>query len=258
MSTSENIFFTRDRVLEELWQTAPPATDFFDPAMVSGLPEAAQRYLLHALAPGAPLAHAVRLRMHGSLRLKGEWHPLEADQVLRWDRGFVWRARVSMNGAPVTGFDRWVDGKGAMRWKMFGLFPIATAAGPDVARSAAGRFNIESIWMPAVLLGEGVRWTEHDRSHTDIVVRAHGEESHIDLTIDDRGAVTAMKMPRWQTPEGDGTPHYEDFGGLSDQERTFQGITIPTNLRVGWYFGTDRFEPEGEFCRLTIDEAEVR
>lgn len=257
MNTSEHLFFTRDRVLENLWETAPATTRAFDPSMVSGLPPAARRYFLHALAPGAPLAHTVRLRMHGSLRLKGEWHAFEADQVLRWDRGFVWRAKVGMNGLPVTGFDRLVDGEGAMRWKMLGLFPVATAHGPDVARSAAGRFHLESCWLPAVLLDGDVRWTEHDAAHPEACVRAHGEESHIELTLGESGALRAMKAPRWHTPEA-GPPHYEDFGGIAEEERTFDGVTIPTRFRVGWYYGTDRFEPEGEFCRLTIDGAEMR
>lgn len=31
-----------------------------------------------------------------------------------------------------------------------------------------------------------------------------------------------------------------------------------TRLRVGWYFDSERFEPEGEFFRAPIDEAIYR
>jgi hypothetical protein len=34
--------------------------------------------------------------------------------------------------------------------------------------------------------------------------------------------------------------------------------TIPTRVRVGWYFGTSRFESEGEFFRATIEDAIFR
>jgi len=41
-------------------------------------------------------------------------------------------------------------------------------------------------------------------------------------------------------------------------ESTFSDYTIPTRLRIGWYFGTDRFEPYGEFSRCIVEEATYR
>jgi len=248
---------TRDRVFDDLWQTAPAATEVFDPAQVAGLPPAAQRYLLHALAPGAKLATTARLRMHGTIRLGADWHPFEADQILRWDRGFVWRAKTRMKGLPVAGFDRWVEGQGAMRWKLLNIVPVMTGDGPDITRSAAGRFNIESIWLPAVLLGNDVRWTESDATPPEAIVRAHGEESHLELVLGESGALRSVKMARWGNPDG-GVSHYEDFGGVAEEERTFDGITVATKLRIGWFFGTERFEREGEFIRVNVDEIAFR
>jgi hypothetical protein len=49
-----------------------------------------------------------------------------------------------------------------------------------------------------------------------------------------------------------------DFGGILEEEGTFCGYTIPTRLRIGWYFGSERFESEGEFFRATIDDAIYR
>jgi len=42
------------------------------------------------------------------------------------------------------------------------------------------------------------------------------------------------------------------------RERSFGGYTLPTRLRAGWHFGTERFESEGEFFRVTIDDAVFR
>lgn len=64
-------------------------------------------------------------------------------------------------------------------------------------------------------------------------------------------------MPHWGNPGG-AEFGYEDFGGVVVEEGTFGDYTIPTRLRIGWYFGTDRFEPEGEFFRVTVDEATYR
>jgi hypothetical protein len=48
------------------------------------------------------------------------------------------------------------------------------------------------------------------------------------------------------------------MNGLRSGEKAFDGITIPSTLRIGWYFGSDRFETEREFFRVTIDHAEFR
>jgi len=71
------------------------------------------------------------------------------------------------------------------------------------------------------------------------------------------GRVVSVKLKRWGSPDG-GHFHYSDFGGVADEERTFGGYTIPTRLRIGWYFGSDRFDTEGEFFRVTVDGAEFR
>ena len=113
-----------DRNLEALWDEAPKTTATFDPAMVDPLPEPARRYLLHTFAPGAPLASAARLDMHGEIRLQGVWYPFEAEQVLSWERGFVWHARAKVKGLPVSGFDRLIDGEGAMRCMKMALADV--------------------------------------------------------------------------------------------------------------------------------------
>jgi len=52
----------------------PPSIEAgrFDPASLNDLDEPVRRYLSHALAPGAPLAPGVRLRMTGRIRV-GAW-----------------------------------------------------------------------------------------------------------------------------------------------------------------------------------------
>jgi len=58
-------------------------------------------------------------------------------------------------------------------------------------------------------------------------------------------------------PEG-GDYHPVAFGGYLDEDRKFGPLTIPTRMRVGWYFGSERFETEGEFFRATVEAAEFR
>lgn len=251
----------RDREFDDLWGEGAPSR-LFDRSLLAALPGAAQRYLSHAIAPGALVASAVRLKMHGEIKLKDEWLPFHADQVIRWHRGFVWRARTTVKGLPVTGSDRWIDGHGSMRWKMLGLIPVMTADGPDISRAALGRVQIESLWLPTVLLAPDVRWTAPDPGHVGIDLHLADQAGHLDLSLQASGRLRTACISRWGNPEGTGDEHSEyrniPFGCIASAERTFGGITVPSVMRVGWYFGTHRFELEGEFFRVTVDDAEFR
>lgn len=245
-----------DRELESLWRSAPPASERFDRARIGHLPPAARRYLEHTLAPGTPLARAARLEMHGNIRLDGAWCPFTATQVLRWDRGFVWHAHTRIRGLPVSGADREVDGEGEMKWKLLGIVPVMSAKGPEITRSAAGRLHAEAIWLPGALLDPGVAWSA-DGDQPSFTVEAHGETTCVALHLEPTGALRAMKLARWGDVDG-GDFRYVDFGGYAANDRTFEGVTVPTEYRIGWYFGSDRFETEGEFFRCTIDALEHR
>lgn len=239
----------------DLWREAPAATARFDPTCLAGLPEGARRCLGHALAPGAPLARAVRLTMRGTIRL-GDWHPFEAEQVIVQGRGMVWAARVRMKGLPIRGSDRLLDGQGAMRWALFGLIPFLRAGGPDITRSARGRLRAETIWLPSLLADPAVAWTETE-GRLAARVPVDGEAGDLELGTDAEGRLRDVRLLRWGNPGG-GAFREVPFGGLMEAEGTFQGLTIPTRVRVGWEFGTDRFEPEGEFFRAEITGAEFR
>jgi hypothetical protein len=247
---------TKDLSLDELWESAPAGERTFRPGQVSALPDPARHYLEHAIAPGTQLTSAVWLHMHGEIKLR-RWLPFTAQQVIRWGHGMLWSATVRMYGMPIRGFDRLVDGAGAMRWKLFGVIPVMTASGTDIMRSAAGRVQAESVWLPSALCGDDVSWMAPDSSHLHAECNAYGQPASLQLAVDDNGRLESVKLACWGNPEG-AEFHYVDFGGVVEEERRFGGYTIPTRLRVGWYFDTDRFESDGEFFRVTIDDAMYR
>jgi len=247
---------TRKPSIDGLWNAVRSGQRAFRSDQLSGLTEAARRYFEHAIAPGAPLASAVRLRMHGEIKLE-RWLPFTAEQVIHWGHSMIWNATVRMNGMPIRGFDRLVDGEGAMRWKLFGIVPIMTASGPDITRSAAGRVMAESVWLPSVLCGDDVSWGAQDSFHPHARLTVQDEPGELVLAIDAQGRLTTLTLPRWGNPGG-AAFQYVDFGGVAEEEGRFGGYTIPTRLRVGWYVGTDRFEADGEFFRVTIDDAAYR
>lgn len=242
--------------LDSFWETAPPPAGSFQPERLADLPAPARRYLEQAIAPGTPLAQAVRLKMHGRIKLNG-WRSFRAEQVIRWDRGMIWKATVRMMGLPIRGSDRLVDGVGTQRWKLLGLIPVMTASGPDVTRSNAGRLAAETVWLPSVLARDEVTWAAVDDRRVRAHFVVHGHSVKIALTVDAQGRLESVQLSRWGDPGG-GPFREADFGGFIEEEDAFGGYTIPTRLRIGWYPGTERFAAEGEFFRATVDAVTYR
>jgi hypothetical protein len=254
---TENLTKTQKISIDELWESSPMTEQFFNPELLTNLPATARLYLQHTIAPGAKLASAVRLRMHGEIKLGQKWHHFKGEEVICSNRGMIWQATTWMQGLPIWGADRLVDGVCAVQWKMLGLFPVMQAAGTDVTRSGIGRMQGESVWLPSVLCHPDIVWTEMDSNHVRADFTTLGEQVELLLTIDDIGRLEQAKFHRWGNPEG-GEHHYVDFGVVVEEERSFGDYTIPTCLRAGWFFDSNRFESEGEFFRCKIDNAIYR
>ena len=252
---------TKPGSLRDLWEPPPVSPATFDPTTLGSLPPLARRYLSWAIAPATPLASAVQLQMHGTLKLGDRWHRFTGEEVIRWQRGMIWRATTWMQGLPIVGSHRLVDGEGTMRWKLLGLLPVMQASGEDVARSGAGRIQGEAVWLPSVFCNPAIHWTALSDSQLQAEFTAFGEPAHLTLTLDERGAIQQVALRRWGNPDGEGY-RYDTFGVIATASGTFSGYTIPTQIRAGW-FGSDapqgtlrdRFEREGEFFRCTIDRA---
>jgi hypothetical protein len=226
----------------------------FDPAMLTDLPEPARRWLGHAIAPGTPMWRSAELTMHGQIRL-GRWRSFTARQILSPPDGYIWAAAARVAGLPVTGFDRLSAGTGQMSWRLLGLFPVMTASGPDVARSASGRLVGELALLPTAF--PAASWLRGHRPGTATATLQLGPHTETaELTVCDDGRLLEVRVERWGNPGGAPFGRYP-FGVAVEAESVFGGITIPSVLRAGWWRGTER-QAEGEFFRARITGAVFR
>jgi hypothetical protein len=245
---------TEIKQMEQMLQVNTSASKIFTQEMIQELPEPVQRYFSHAIAPGTPLATFVRLTMRGRIRLtpEGTWMPLQAEEVLS-TKGFVWRATAGRDLMQIQGADCYLQGKGQMRFSLWGLIPVISTRSPDVIRSGLGRLAGEFFWLPSALLpDQGVNWRAIDQNTIQANLKIDGESITLTFEIDDQGRLLRGFLPRW----GDQTEdkHYAEipFGGIHQAERTFGGYTIPSRMGAGWWFGTDRYF---EFILTTIEQA---
>jgi hypothetical protein len=233
---------------------APAPDRAFTPDLVTGLPGPARRWLTRAIAPGTPLWSSVQLTMRGQIKLSA-WRPFTARQVLA-PSGFIWAATARVARLPVTGFDRYNSGSGQMRWRLLGLIPVMSGSGADVTRSAAGRLAGEATcWLPTAF--SAASWAPGPEADTAVATRRiGGEDEAVQIRVAPDGRLVEGLLPRWGNPDGQPFARYP-FGIAFDTERAFGGVTIPSVIRAGWWWGTPR-QDAGEFFRAEITQALFR
>ncbi|MEX5299763.1 hypothetical protein RCG67_13410 [Kocuria sp. CPCC 205292] len=238
--------------LERPGPQPPPAVDA---AAVAALPEPARRWLERAVPPGTPAWSVAELSMRGEIRLGGSWRAFSARQLLVPGTGFVWAARTRVLGLPVAGYDRYGPGGGELRWRLLGLVPVMSAAGPDITRSAAGRLAGESITVPPACLG--AEWSEGPDPDTAVMSWVlDGVREDALLRVDPEGRLRELSMQRWGDPDGTGFGRHP-FGVALSEEADVGGVRVPTVLRAGWAWGTDR-QTAGEFFRARLEDVRFR
>ena len=249
LSISDNSKMNRIR---SSLQVSGDSEKVFSPEMVEGLPDVAQRYLLHAIKPGTPLACRVELKMSGMLKPKeaGPWMPLQATQILTPGRGFIWKAKAKAAGPIFMNVtDHYANGEGRMRVALFGLLPMVNISNPDIARSGAGRLMGECVWLPTAFLPRnGAVWQEVDSLHAKVTLTVDDLSAALTLTIDKQGRLKEVVLPRWK----DDIKEFVPFGVAIKEEQEFGGYTIPSQLHGGWWYGSEKYS---EFFRFTIEQA---
>jgi hypothetical protein len=247
-----------DQEVNQIWRSLEvvPRENRFTQDMVAELPAPVQRYFLHAIALQTPLADSVSLKMSGSFRLGQDkpWLPMEAKQIISAPKGFIWKAAI--NRGLFQGADYYANKSGRMRFSLWGLIPVVNAQSPDIARSAIGRFAGELVWLPSALLPQrGVNWKAIDERTIEASLKIDGEPITLTMIIDPDGKLLKLSFLRWGDRTPDGSNAYIPFGGEYQEERTFAGFTIPSQISAGWWFGTDDYF---EFFRATVEQAEFR
>jgi hypothetical protein len=235
--------------------SVPPTV--FDPAFLSALEEPVQRYLNHALAPGTVVAGGRRLNMDGRIKVGRRWLAFDAVQEMSRDgHAFTWTARAGLGPIrPLRVVDRYRLGAGSTEGRLFGRLRFMHADDENTARSAAGRAAVESVMDPASLLPDnGVSWqAERD----DLIIARFDvspEHAEVRLHIDAIGALRAVEIMRWGNV-GQDSFGYIPFGGDVHAERRFGDLVLPSELTIGWRYGTARYRP---FFHATIHDSRGR
>ncbi|MEE4164240.1 MAG: DUF6544 family protein [Woeseiaceae bacterium] len=226
-------------------QPTTPAS--FEPLMVSGLPDPAQRFFRFSIAPGTPLYTVADIAMEGEFSLGTKaapnYMPMRARQILAGPHGFIWRVRAG-DKVWFSGSDGADETTSWSRFRLFGLVPVARAGdNDDHARSAFGRQISEAVfWTPAALLpGDGIEWQPVDDTTARVTVTHKGLVQAVDVTVSDDGRATKVVFQRWSDANPAKKYQLQPFGGYLSEYREFGGFRLPTRVEAGNHFETDDY-----------------
>jgi hypothetical protein len=201
-----------------------PVTD----ADLGDVPEPARRYLRFMGVVGRRRDWSFLVRLTGRFRRPGQgWMPFDAWQfnanrpVTRVFHMRIDFARV----VPMVGRDSYVEGRGAMRGKLLGLFTVADGSGPEFDQSELVTYLNDAIVLcPSMLLDGSTSWAVADDGSFDVSLTDRGntvtarvfvgpDGALRDFATDDRWCdlPSGLVRARWTTPidgwtEVDGRP----------------------------------------------------
>ena len=207
------------------------------------LPDPIQRWLIASGVVGKPRVQTVRLKQRGLMRTdpEGSWMPAEAEQFFTVDEpGFLWTVGVTMAGViPVSGRDRYRDGKGNMLIKAFSLIPVVNASGPKVDQGTLLRYLGEIVWFPSAALSNFIEWAPIDSMSAQATMRYRGVSATAVFLIDEAGKVVSCSAERFM---GDGEDATLERWHIPFKEwSALGGLRIPTNGEVTWKLASGDF-----------------
>jgi Family of unknown function (DUF6920) len=218
---------------------------------MTGMDEPVQRYLTHAIGGAAVGPMGMRLTMAGRINV-GRWLSFTAEQLFS-GHAFIWRARAGWtHWKPLSVLDSYGDGTGTTDGRLFGRVRFMHAHDENTARAAAGRAAAESIWVPGLLLPRrGVSWRAESDELIVAGIDVPPERPEVSMRIDAAGALRSVSLLRWGNAGQEGFG-YIPFGGDIHAERAFGDLVLPSQITVGWWYGTTRYAPMFE---VTITDA---
>ncbi len=198
-----------------------------------------------ALPAGALDTEEVGLRQQGEMRFtpNGRWLPFTAEQRF-FGPGveFRWQARVAI--APLVKaqvVDAFENGRGCLRARLYGVLPIARAAGPATDLGEALRGLAELPWRPwALRPSPWLHWEAVAEGRLRAEYRDGKTQAAIEFEVAADGQILGAFTPGRPRIVGQAvvpTP----WSGVFRDYRRLDRVLVPTFAEAVWHL------PEGPF-----------
>lgn len=218
--------------------------DIIQEEHVLGLPVPVQKHLRYAGIMGKGRVSTVRLRQRGRIRLKREqrWMPFTAEQYYTTDPpAFIWNGRVKLGPLTIaTATDKYYQGKGNMLIKLFSLFKVVDATGPEMNQGTLLRYLNEAMWFPSAYLQDYIQWEALNNSSAKATMSHQGVTASAILYFGKQGEITNFVAERYMTAD-DGY-RLETWSTPITEYGEIRGVRIPIKGSGVWSLSDGDFE----------------
>jgi len=217
------------------------ANDVVTEADLYPLPPPVQQYLRVTGAVNKAKIKNVRMVFDGEMRGKEkDWFGFRSVQYNFFDeptRLFYMKAK--MFGVPVLGYHAYQQESASMKVKLFGLFTVVQAEGPEMSKAeTVTLFNDMCLMAPATLIDKRIKWEAIDNrsakatftngaNRISAVLYFNEIGQLVNFISDDRYDINDKKQYRFSTP----IKNY----------KLIEGRTVPSYGETIWHY------PDGEF-----------
>ncbi len=201
------------------------------------LPAPVRKWLMNSGAVGKPVTQTVYLEQDLEMQMKqgdDKWNKARADQYFTIDPpAFNWSVNMEMNPlVPVTGRDKFENGKGEMLIKLFSVFPIANAKGsPRTDEATLQRYLAEIVWFPSAAVSPYITWESIDEHSARATMEYEDTQGSGVFYFDEAGNFQKFVTLRFKDAETD-----EKLEWVVEAQKIeeLNGIKIPVVCEAKW------------------------
>lgn len=246
----------RKAVIEALARSKNQKTEILTKEDTEHLPEIVQKYLLYTGVIGKEKVMNFRAEYKGGIRANSreEFMSLKSVQYNFMDSPTrLFYIVAKKKGIPAKGIHLYIDQTAIMLIKLFGLFTVVDAKGPEMNQGeTVTLFNDMCFMAPATLIDRNIEWKEIDEKSVEAKY-TNGKIS-ISATLffnKDGELVNFLSNDRFETTDGKTYVNYPwitPVTGYTDVE----GYRLPSGARL-IYKHTDGDFCYGEFSLVSIE-----
>mgnify|MGYP006898383638 CR=1 FL=1 len=241
--------------VRQLFQASTPTNnEVITPDKITRLPVPVQRWLNQSGVVGKERSTSVRLKQKVEMKMKPEqtdWVKAEAQQYFALNEpSFVWQVSMQMmRGVEVVGRDKFMDGKGQMLIKAFGLVSIVNAADEKIDQGTLQRYLAETVWFPSAALSPYITWEAIDSISAKATMSYKGTTGSGIFYFDQQGQFDKFITQRYMGSGAEAV--LREWVITTLETRNLNGINIPVKMEVTWKLD------EGDFNWLKLDITDI-
>ena len=205
--------------------------------MLQGLPYPVQLWLSNCGIIGKEKIHSIRLKQKALMRAKPNqrtWVEATAEQYITLDTpAFIWKVKMNMIPLlPVTGCDRFIDGKGRMNIKLLSLVNMVNQTDAKIDQGALQRFLGEIMWAPSAALLPYIKWEALDSLSAKATMTYNHTSGSVIFHFNTKGDIVYCTANRYMGGGEQAT--LEKWEGRTTAIGAINGIRMPVQSEVTW------------------------